>query len=185
MNLPLKLGLVYFISEVALRFSRRSGSGAKEADRGSLAVLWVAISGGIALGITLTHVVPGAAFPLSGPGRMLAVGVFVAALLLRWWSILVLGKFFTVDVAIASDHQLVIRGPYRLARHPSYTGMMLAFAAFAVTLQNWVSILGVLVPIALALAFRIRVEEAALHQAFGAEYQRYSATTRRLIPGVF
>ncbi len=172
-------------SEVALRFARRAGHGAKSADSGSLAVLWVSIGAGIGLGLWLTNAARDAAFPLSVLGVRTAVAVFAASLALRWWAILVLGKFFTVDVAIAEDHRLIVRGPYRWLRHPSYTGMMLAFAAFAVTLQNWLAIIGVLLPIAVALAYRIRVEERVLLANFGDDYRRYASTTKRLIPGIW
>lgn len=184
MNLPEELGLVYLVSETALRFMRRSNADAKPADRGSLALLWAAIGCGVAVGIVSASLFRSAGFFLSPTALQVAVGVFAAALVLRWWSILVLGKFFTVDVAIASDHRLIVRGPYKYMRHPSYTGMMLAFAAFAVTLQNWVSLVGVLLPIALALAYRIRIEETALTKAFGDEYRTYSLSTKRLIPGI-
>ena len=184
MNLPETLGLVYLASETALRFSRRSSKGAQEADSGSLSLLWAAIGTGIALGIALMYRVPAAGFPLSPLARQMVAAVFAASLALRWWAILSLGKFFTVDVAIAADHQLIIRGPYRWMRHPSYTGLLLAFAAFAVTFQNWLSIAGVLIPISLGLAYRIRIEEAALTKAFGDEYRAYAKSTRRLIPGI-
>jgi protein-S-isoprenylcysteine O-methyltransferase Ste14 len=35
------------------------------------------------------------------------------------------------------------------------------------------------------LLYRIRVEEAALTQAFGDDYLEYSKNTKRLIPGVY
>jgi protein-S-isoprenylcysteine O-methyltransferase len=176
MNLPEILGLVYLASETVLRFSRRSSKGSEEADRGSLSVLWAAIGTGIALGIVLMQLARFAHFSL--------VVVFVASLALRWWAILSLGKFFTVNVAIATDHQLIIRGPYRWMRHPSYTGLLLAFAALAVTFQNWLSIVGMLGPISLGLVYRIRIEEAALTKAFGDDYRAYAKTTQRLIPGI-
>jgi protein-S-isoprenylcysteine O-methyltransferase len=111
--------------------------------------------------------------------------VFAAGLVLRWWAIFSLGRLFTVDVAIADDHELIVRGPYHLMRHPSYSGMMLAFAALAVTFQNWLSLACVLVPISAALAYRIYVEEIALEATFGDAYREYAATTKRLIPGLF
>jgi protein-S-isoprenylcysteine O-methyltransferase Ste14 len=43
----------------------------------------------------------------------------------------------------------------------------------------------VTLPTTAALLYRIHVEEAALNQAFGAQYQAYSATTKRLIPGIY
>jgi protein-S-isoprenylcysteine O-methyltransferase len=184
MRLSAQLGLVYFASEVALRFLRRSGKGVSSADRGSLALLWGAIGLAVSLGIAATYLVPSASFPLAAWARGLVTFMFILGLVIRWWSILALGKFFTVDVAIAPDHQLVARGPYRFVRHPSYSGLMLAFVAFAVTLQNGVALGCVLVPISLALAYRIRVEEAVLLSAFGDDYRRYSKTTKRLVPGV-
>jgi protein-S-isoprenylcysteine O-methyltransferase Ste14 len=36
-----------------------------------------------------------------------------------------------------------------------------------------------------AVLIRIHVEEIALRSAFGAEYDEYAATTKRLIPGVY
>ena len=42
---------------------------------------------------------------------------------LRWYSVIYLGRFFTANVAILKDHQLVDTGPYRFVRHPSYTGV--------------------------------------------------------------
>ena len=180
-----KLGLIYLASETLLRFSRRSGAGTRAADRGSLALLWVAIGGGVAAGIWLSHAAQFADFGLTPVTRGLAVAGFAAGLALRWWAILTLGKLFTVDVAIAADHRLVIRGPFRWMRHPSYTGMMLAFAALGVTFQNWLALASLLIPIALALAYRIRIEETVLVAAFGDDYRRYALHTKRLIPGLF
>ena len=59
------------------------------------------------------------------------VVLFVAGLILRWWAIIILGRFFTVDVTIEKDHELVERGPFRIVRHPSYTGVLLAFVGLA------------------------------------------------------
>ncbi len=185
MNLPAQLGLTYLASELVLRFSRRSGGNARQSDGGSLAFLWVSIGAGIGLGIWLAFAVPVAGFPLSPAASRLVVALFLGGLVLRWWAILALGRFFTVDVAIATDHQLVVRGPYRRMRHPSYTGMMLAFAALAVSLQNWLSLACMLIPITLALAYRIKVEETVLLAAFGDDYRRYSRTTKRLVPGLY
>jgi protein-S-isoprenylcysteine O-methyltransferase len=38
----------------------------------------------------------------------------IAGLHLRWWAIITLGRFFTVDVTIEKDHELVERGPFRV-----------------------------------------------------------------------
>jgi protein-S-isoprenylcysteine O-methyltransferase len=117
--------------------------------------------------------------------RLVGLVLFAAGLVLRWWSIIVLGRFFTVDVQIARDHELVERGPFRLVRHPSYTGVLLAFVGFAVSLGNWAALLVMLVPIFIVFVRRMNVEEEALTGALGATYISYMARTKRLVPGVY
>ena len=183
--LPAKLGLIYVTSELALSLLRRSGTKSKRRDSGSLAVLWITITMAMFAGVLVSQLSPAFRYPLASPVAQILGLLFAAGLVLRWWAIISLGKFFTVDVAIAEDHQLIVRGPYHLMRHPSYTGMLLAFFALAVTFQNWLSILCILVPISAAMAYRIYVEEIALEHTFGDAYHAYAKSTKRLIPGVF
>jgi protein-S-isoprenylcysteine O-methyltransferase Ste14 len=104
---------------------------------------------------------------------------------MRWVSIIHLGRFFTVNVAIAADHQLVETGPYRFIRHPSYSGALLAFVGWGMVLRNWASLLIALLPIAVAFLYRINVEERALLEALGDCYRAYMARTKRLIPFLY
>jgi protein-S-isoprenylcysteine O-methyltransferase len=105
--------------------------------------------------------------------------------LLGMWSIVHLGRFFTVDVAIASDHHVVDTGPCRRVRHPSCAGAVLAFAGHGICLGNWVSLLAVTVPVARAFLLRIEVEERALIAALGDSYREYASRTHRLLPFVY
>jgi hypothetical protein len=57
----------------------------------------------------------------------LALVLVLIGLFIRWTAILTLGRFFTVDVAVHSDHALVENGLYRFVRHPFYTGLLVAF----------------------------------------------------------
>ncbi len=106
-------------------------------------------------------------------------------LVLRWWAIITLGRFFTIDVTIQKDHELVERGPFCLVRHPSYTGVLLAFVGFALSLNNWAALVVILVPIFAAFVRRMNVEEEALSQALGSRYGEYMARTKRLVPGIY
>jgi protein-S-isoprenylcysteine O-methyltransferase len=114
-----------------------------------------------------------------------AIAIFAVGLAVRWWAIVTLGRFFTVDVTIEQDHQLVERGPFRLVRHPSYTGVLLAFVGWTLTLGNWAAILVVLLPIFAVFVRRMNVEEEALRNALGEKYAAYMRRTKRLVPGVY
>jgi protein-S-isoprenylcysteine O-methyltransferase Ste14 len=114
-----------------------------------------------------------------------AMALMIAGLVVRWTAILSLGKAFSVNVAIRNAQTLYRSGLYRLVRHPSYSGMLICFAAIAVVEQNWISVAVVLLFPAAALLYRIHVEERALHEAFGAQYAEYSKATMRLIPGIY
>lgn len=183
MPLPAVLGLTYFFSELVLAFTRRSSAKTVSRDANSLRILWIVIGVCIWLSIQAQGRWPQAVLPpWSVP---IGVAVFVVGMVLRWYSIIHLGRFFTVNVAIAADHQLMDTGPYRFVRHPSYTGALLAFIGFAMVLRNWASVLVISLPIAFAFLYRINVEERALVQALGERYRAYIERTKRLIPFVY
>src|SRR3954465_9689899 len=135
LSIPMLLGSAYGLSEIALLLRRRSGAaGARSKDRHSLWLLWVVILGSIYISFQVAARYPAGTLPHHR--LLVAIGVllFVSGIFLRWWSIIVLGKFFTVDVAIADQHHVVDAGPYRWMRHPSYTGSLLALLGFGLTL---------------------------------------------------
>jgi len=174
------------ISEIALSFVKRSGDRTVQRDdRGSMRLLWLSISLGVGLAI-VAQWVPSARIP--GPRDMtlaLSLILLLGGLALRWWAILTLGRLFTVDVAIQTDHAVVQDGPYRFVRHPSYTGLFLAFLGLGVYFANWVSIFVLMLPIVLAVTNRVVMEEQVLLAALGADYAAYCERTRRFVPGLF
>jgi protein-S-isoprenylcysteine O-methyltransferase len=193
MSLSLKLGLVYLASEVLLTLTRRSRTktGEKQ-DQSTLGMLWVVIAVSITAGVLVAQsrslregVIGLFDFPETNWIRPAAIGLFAAGLAVRWWAIVTLGRFFTVDVVIEKDHELVERGPFRWVRHPSYTGVLVAFMGWAMTLENWVALGLVMVPIFVAFARRMKVEEDALRGALGERYVEYMKRTKRLIPGLY
>ena len=90
-----------------------------------------------------------------------------------------------MDVTIEKDHELVERGPFRMVRHPSYTGVLLAFVGLALTLDNWAALLVILLPISMAFIHRMNVEENALSDALGRQYTDYMRRTKRLVPFIY
>lgn len=106
-------------------------------------------------------------------------------LLLRWWSFASLGKLFTVTVQTSENQPVVEHGPYRVLRHPSYTGLLLAFAGGGLIVDNWASAAGTVGVVLVALIHRIHIEERALNEALGNRYQQFAANRSRLIPYVW
>jgi protein-S-isoprenylcysteine O-methyltransferase len=179
------LGLCFGLSEVALSVFKRSGTKSAGTDRSSLRVLWLVILLSVTAAIFAAVKLPQARSDWLARGYALGVALFAAGLVLRWYAIAYLGRFFTVDVAIAADHRVVDSGPYRTLRHPSYTGVLLAFFGFGICLGNWISLAAVTLPIAWAFIRRIEVEEAALNHALGGSYAAYSRRTKRLVPWLY
>jgi len=177
------LGGIYGVSELGLALTKRAKGCSESRDRRSILFLWGAIVGGMFAASLVSHTMP--AFKLPSELYVYGFAGFCCGLVVRWYAILYLGRFFTVDVAIRSDHRVVDSGPYHLVRHPSYLGALLAFLGLGVCWLNWIAILVVLVPIAAAFAFRIRVEEAALLESLGDAYKAYSARTKRIIPFIY
>lgn len=148
-------------------------------------MLWIVILSSVAAGIYVAAEFGAFSLPYRHWCRIIALILFAAGIAFRWWAIVTLGRFFTVDVQIAPDHELVERGPFRLVRHPSYTGVLLAFVGFALSLANWAALLVILVPITAALVHRMNVEEQALTGALGERYLSYMRRTKRLLPGIY
>src|SRR5262249_26295146 len=101
MSLALELGLIYLVSEILLTLTRRSRSksGTKQ-DRSTLGIIWLVIAISIVAGVFVTQNFRAAALPNVRMFATVAVVLFVAGLILRWWAIIALGRFFTVDVTI-------------------------------------------------------------------------------------
>jgi protein-S-isoprenylcysteine O-methyltransferase len=179
------LSAILLASEVALALSRRSKSRATGKDRLTLPLLWTVIGLSIFAAFFLRAAFPQGRLPHPQIFYVIGLGLFVLGLIIRWIAIVHLGRFFTVNVAIAEDHQLITTGPYRYVRHPSYTGTLLIFLGFGLCMLNIFSLAAIFLPITAAFLWRMHVEEAALRQAFADRYQTYAASTPRLIPLVY
>ncbi|HLW25302.1 MAG TPA: isoprenylcysteine carboxylmethyltransferase family protein [Steroidobacteraceae bacterium] len=187
MHVPLAavLGTCYAASEAILTATRRAGPRTARADRGSLALLWLVIGVSVGLAIEASYRLRSFGFAPSAFWEWLGTVVFVSGVVLRWYAIGHLGRFFTVNVAIAEDHRLIDTGPYRLMRHPSYTGSLIAILGIAISMCNLVSFLVLLGPTILVFLHRMGVEEQALLAAFGERYRSYMRSTARLLPGIY
>ncbi len=174
---------VWIVSELfgAVLVPRLRGRGATRVrrDRGSgaLIIFTVFISIGLALSFGYAGVVV-------LPHWVFYPGIFLMLLgvLVRQWAIAVLGRFFSLSVRVVEDHRVVTKGPYRLVRHPSYTGVLITFIGLALAVQSLGALLVLLGVFSLSYGYRIRVEEKTLLSELGQDYASYMKRTKRLIP---
>lgn len=94
-----------------------------------------------------------------------------------------LGRNWSAVAAVKEGHELIISGPYRVARHPIYTGLLIAFVGVAVINGEWRAVLGVVVMV-WAFWRKLRIEERLMLEQFGSEYQAYRQRVAALIPFV-
>ena len=162
------------------------GKGKTGSDKGTRYFNSIAIWAGITVAAILNGF-PKFFFPGGriSAGFLIGIAIMLAGLALRIWSVATLGASFRTTVETHGDQKLVSHGPYRLLRHPSYTGMIIICCGYGIALQNWLSLLvAVLLPLS-ALLYRIHVEEAALASSFGPDYIEYQKHTKRLVPWVW
>jgi protein-S-isoprenylcysteine O-methyltransferase Ste14 len=180
------LEAAFGLSELGLSLLRRSKSNVDvKDDRGSLRLIWGVILAAMLGATLLWQFFPQAQWPMSGSSYIAGLTVFGVGLLLRWYSIFYLGRYFTVDVAVATDHKVIDTGPYKYIRHPSYAGVLLEFLGFALCMGNVAALLLLMIAVSCVFLRRIRIEEAVLQGALGERYASYMRRTWRLVPFLY
>jgi protein-S-isoprenylcysteine O-methyltransferase Ste14 len=107
----------------------------------------------------------------------------IAGLAFCVWARATLGRNWSGTITLKEGHELIERGPYRLVRHPIYTGLLTMFLATAIAFGH----LGGFVAVALAFAsFWIKLieEEKLMRQQFPEQYRSYEQRVKRIIPFV-
>jgi protein-S-isoprenylcysteine O-methyltransferase Ste14 len=155
-------------------------------DRRSRVVVYVSVTAGVAAGFILAGHAPSAAIS-DGRWPVFVFGLVLMSggIAIRQWAVTLLGGFFTTDVRVHPNQTVVDGGPYRVVRHPSYSGMLITLAGTGLALGNWAALCALVVLPTIGLTYRIRVEERALLEALGEPYRRFAAGRARLIPGLW
>jgi len=109
--------------------------------------------------------------------------LFVLGLGFAIWARLHIGRNWGTPMTQKDDPELVTSGPYRLVRHPIYSGILVAGVGTAVALSwQW------LIAVALAgvyFVYSATVEERYLTEQFPDTYPPYRHSTKMLVPFVF
>jgi len=118
------------------------------------------------------------------PDSLSWVMVVVASvgLLFTWWARIHLGRLWSSSVGRKADHRVVDTGPYRIVRHPIYSGITLASFATAILRGTLVAWLGMIV-MTLGWYVKARMEEEFLREELGADaYGAYERRVPMLVP---
>src|SRR2546428_13412521 len=105
-----------------------------KSDRCSCALIIFTVFVSIILALSLGYAGVG---PLPDWGFYPGIFLMLLGVLVRQWAIAVLGRFFSLTVRVAEEHGVGGQGPYRLVRHPSYTGVLITFIGLGLAVQSW------------------------------------------------
>ena len=168
------------LSMILPRFRQyRSGAKLEREDRGSGMTVIIGVIAAVFVAFAFSQVkiavLPAWTFY---PGIALMIG----GILLRQWSIAILGRNFSMLVSVQKEQSIVKGGPYRFIRHPSYTGALLTLIGIGLAVQSWGALLVLVLILGIVYGYRIHIEEKALITHIGKEYIAYMMETKMLIP---
>ena len=108
------------------------------------------------------------------------LGIAVAAMALRYWAVVTLGRYWNIRVIVVPGAKPVTGGPYRFLRHPNYVAVIMEGLAIPLVHTAWLTALGFSLLNAWMLYTRIRCEENALATHCG--YTEHLGDRRRSFP---
>jgi protein-S-isoprenylcysteine O-methyltransferase Ste14 len=178
--------MFWIVLETIASLAKKSGDRSWARDRGSYRLLMVLLWVGLALAFALSFLLPQANILWNRTAAFfLGIALMIAGMAFRFYSMSLLGRFFTYQVAVHMDQTVIEAGPYRYIRHPSYTGGLITLAGIGLALGNWAGLFALLACAGAGYAYRMYVEEAALVAALGEPYKGYMRRTQRLLPFLF
>jgi protein-S-isoprenylcysteine O-methyltransferase Ste14 len=167
--------IVFWIYWLASAFGAKEGRGARRR---------IPLNGVTALAVVLLlRLFRGGSLAVHSPvlGAVGAV-IFAAGIATAVWARVHLGRNWGMPMTEKAEPELVTSGPYRLVRHPIYTGLLAALLGTALV----TNLLGLIIVAVLVAYFYYcaSVEERNLTATFPLAYPAYRSTTKMLIPFV-
>ncbi|MGG0291053.1 isoprenylcysteine carboxylmethyltransferase family protein [Bacillus pacificus] len=118
---------------------------------------------------------------------LLFFGVIIALIgvWIRFYSMKILGRFYSRNVGMQGGHKLIQKGLYKYVRHPGYLGSFLTFLGFAISSSSFIAVIINIILFFLVYSYRIKIEERILITLFGEQYKQYQSKTWRIIPFLY
>jgi len=131
------------------------------------------------------RIVPEAAIHPEIVAWSIGFAVFLVGLVVRVWSFVSLGKYFSYRIRVSDDQTVVTAGAYRVIRHPSYFGGLMIYSGIGLMFTNWIAFgVATLLPLFVTV-WCIHMEERALMATLGEHYRTYAEGHKRLVPMVW
>jgi protein-S-isoprenylcysteine O-methyltransferase Ste14 len=142
-----------------------------------LIVAWIAAA-------RLLHVSSQSRLWQTGPALGVVTDCIVlAGALFTVWARITLGRNWSAEVTFKQDHELIEAGPYALARHPIYTGLILMALGTAINYGRAIGF-ALLLGLCGSLWWKARQEELIMSRHFPDAYADYKMRVRAIIPFV-
>ena len=128
----------------------------------------------------------GAAHVLSALTALAWIGAMltILGLMLAIWAWVTIGRNWSAAVVVRRDHELIMRGPYAILRHPIYTAVLLMFIGTVLAVDTIEAFVGFLL-IAASLWIKMGQEERLMMRQFPDDYPAYRQRVKRLIPFIW
>jgi protein-S-isoprenylcysteine O-methyltransferase Ste14 len=123
-------------------------------------------------------------FPVTVPIALVGLLAVLMGVAFSIWARLILGGNWSNRVTVKENHTLVRSGPYRMVRHPIYSGILLGMFGSALQRGGIRCFAGVLI-CALSFWLKTRAEEHFMVQSFGEQYLQYRHRVKALAPFIF
>ena len=117
--------------------------------------------------------------------RVLSIIIYGLGLFIRYWSLITLGNHFSRQIDVEKEQTLVSHGPYRLLRHPSYTGLFLLNLGVQLFISNILGLIAGIIIILIVLIYRMKIEEKQMTDVIGNKYVKWKESRDRLIPFIY
>ena len=114
-----------------------------------------------------------------------AITLYSIGCILRYISIMHLGRFFTRNVAVSQRHELVSTGPYKILRHPLYLGLFLLSTSIPLFFSNIILTPLSYVFMGYILNHRMVLEEHILETQLGTRYKEWKRARYKFIPFIY
>jgi protein-S-isoprenylcysteine O-methyltransferase Ste14 len=179
--------IVCWLLFVVVFFARKRPPRAKEKKRVSTSFGAIALQGlgfGAAWGLrrpSFTPIFP-ATMPVQALVALMAIVLAVSTVWLVAASVRTLGKQWALVAHVVEGHQLITAGPYRIVRHPIYSGMFMIMVATAIVASHWLGLVVATMLYTAGTVWRIRIEEKLLIETFGNQYLEYKRKVPAFIP---